>query len=142
MKTQFIWRIIAAYLAGGWLLLEVVDSLGQNAILPPWAFRTALWALALGLPLVLLTAVIQRGVAIGLRRPTGRLIRLFTWRHAGMFALVLFAMWGVASAVWMVVSNRGDWVRDEGIPEIERLVEEGDWEGAYTLARRAAEVVQ
>lgn len=139
MKPQPLWRIVGAYLAGGWLLLQIVDQLGQNAILPPWAYRTALWGLALGLPLVFFTTVIQRGVAIGLRRPTGRLSRLFTWRHAGMMALVLFAAWGAASAVWMAVSNRVDWVRDEGIPEIERLVEGGDWEGAYALARRAAE---
>jgi len=33
MKTQPPWRIVGAYLAGGWLLLQIVDQLGTNAIL-------------------------------------------------------------------------------------------------------------
>lgn len=37
-----------AYLAGGWLVLQVLDVLGQNLGMPPWVFRMTIALLAVG----------------------------------------------------------------------------------------------
>ena len=41
-----LWQVLGLYLAGGWVILQVIDVLVDNIGLPPWTFRLALALLA------------------------------------------------------------------------------------------------
>lgn len=60
------WQVLGFYLAGGWVLLQVIDVLADNTGLPPQVFTLALVILAVGFPVALITAVVQgSGGAVG-----------------------------------------------------------------------------
>lgn len=102
IHTRSLWQVLGIYLGASWVVLEVVATFIEQGIGPEWAFPGAIFLLLLGLPLVLATAIIQKG--IGRRAasaakaaatdgggtassPTigvlaSKLRRLFTWRTA------------------------------------------------------------
>ncbi|MDT8436118.1 MAG: SUMF1/EgtB/PvdO family nonheme iron enzyme [Gemmatimonadota bacterium] len=102
---------LGIYLAGSWVVLQVVDVLNQNLGLPPWAFSLALTLLLIGLPVVAATAWLQgraregAGSATESRAASGAPLRLpiltgvFTWRNAVLGGLVGMALWGVVATV-------------------------------------------
>jgi eukaryotic-like serine/threonine-protein kinase len=56
-----IWQVLAVYLAGSWVALQVVDALTRTAGLPDWVPPFAIVLLVIGFPVVLGTAVVQEG---------------------------------------------------------------------------------
>src|SRR5690606_1287068 len=50
------------FLATAWVVLQVLDVLIQNGMIPAWAFKTAVVLLLIGLPVVLATAFVQEGI--------------------------------------------------------------------------------
>ena len=66
-----VWQVLGLYLAGGWVLLQVVDVLVDNVGLPPRVFTLALVLLAVGFPIALITAVVQ-----GSARDSARIRRI------------------------------------------------------------------
>jgi len=60
-----IWRVLAIYLAGSWVALEVVQGIVDAGNLPDWLPGMALVLLIIGFPIVVTTAVIQAGGATG-----------------------------------------------------------------------------
>lgn len=50
MKERRMFRFILAYLGVGWVVLEFVEALGDNGILPAWAFRAAFALYVCGFP--------------------------------------------------------------------------------------------
>ncbi|MEN8144421.1 MAG: hypothetical protein ABFS14_05660 [Gemmatimonadota bacterium] len=50
-------QVLAIYLAGAWLVLQVIDVLSDNLDLPGWIFRAVLLLLLVGLPAVLVAAL-------------------------------------------------------------------------------------
>jgi eukaryotic-like serine/threonine-protein kinase len=63
IHRRSLWQVLAVYLAGSWVALQVVDALTRTAGLPDWVPPGALALLVIGLPIVLGTAVVQEGVA-------------------------------------------------------------------------------
>jgi eukaryotic-like serine/threonine-protein kinase len=61
VHRRSIWQVLAVYLAGSWVALQVVDALTRTAGLPDWVPPFAIVLLVLGLPVVLGTAVVQEG---------------------------------------------------------------------------------
>jgi eukaryotic-like serine/threonine-protein kinase len=53
------WQVLALYLGTSWVALQVVDLLKEHMGLPDWVFPGALALLAVGLPIVMATALIQ-----------------------------------------------------------------------------------
>lgn len=91
-------RWIASYLAGAWLLLEVLDVLGDVLGLPPTLIRWAAVVLAAGFPASLVLARWSRG------RLPGRATRHF---YAGLLAAGMLTIAAVASGISMRVGGAG-----------------------------------
>jgi tetratricopeptide (TPR) repeat protein len=119
------WQVLAVYIGASWAVLQVVDVLKDNMGLPDWVFPFALVLLLIGLPIMLVTAMLQgrpsaqpgeatesspaESPAAAPARTEGDLSphRFFTWRNAllgGAAAFVLLA--GVTSG-FMLMRNRG-----------------------------------
>ncbi|MEO0366703.1 MAG: tetratricopeptide repeat protein [Pseudomonadota bacterium] len=54
LKRRQVYRAGITYLVGAWLLLQIVDVLGDNLDLPSWLFRGLLAIIVIGFPLVLI----------------------------------------------------------------------------------------
>ena len=97
-RGRTVWPTLGLYLAGGWLVLQVIDVLVDNTGLPQRVFGYALALLALGLPIALITAIVQGSVR-GDEAPGrtafphdvdagGAVRKIFTWRNLGLGALL------------------------------------------------------
>ena len=64
-----MWQVLAVFMASGWAVLQVLDTLIDQGILPGWVFRAGLALLLLGLPVVLATAFVQGGLPKRAPRP-------------------------------------------------------------------------
>ncbi|MGD8496550.1 MAG: hypothetical protein PVF05_10195 [Gemmatimonadales bacterium] len=77
-----IGQVVGVYVAGSWVLLQVVDVLLNNLDLPSWLFRTVLGLLIVGFPITLSLALLfrKRGEAsrLSLRRSGAALLVLAT----------------------------------------------------------------
>ncbi len=115
LHRRTLWQVLGIYVAGGWVVLQLVDTLAGALNLPEWAPPLALFLLIIGLPIVLATAFVQEG--IGPRRaegseaaaPSGEAERparrLLTWRNAIGGGTVAFALWGIAAAGWLLLGT-------------------------------------
>ncbi|HSM35828.1 MAG TPA: tetratricopeptide repeat protein [Longimicrobiales bacterium] len=116
LKDGGLWRVLAVYLAAGWVALEAVDLLTSVLRLPDWFPALALGILIAGLPIVLATAWVQSGARRpdpaartsstapaepAASAPVGALAYL-TWRNAIAAGVLAFAAWGVVAAAWAV----------------------------------------
>jgi eukaryotic-like serine/threonine-protein kinase len=62
IHRRSLWQVLAVYLVGSWVSLQVVDTLTQTAGLPDWVPPFALVLLIIGFPVVLATAIVQEGL--------------------------------------------------------------------------------
>ena len=137
IHKRSLWQVLGLYLAGAWVLLQVVDVLNQNLGLPRWVFVFALVLLAVGLPVVLLTAMLQgvgRGAGEGAEleaasdagaRSVGG--GFFTWRNATISAGAAALLWGGVAVGWLLF-GRGPGASAvidavAGLEEVRELVE-------------------
>ncbi|HSG82918.1 MAG TPA: tetratricopeptide repeat protein [Gemmatimonadota bacterium] len=114
LQHRSVWQVVGFYLVGSWVALQVMDVLNNALEMPAWFPRFTLSLLAIGLPVVLITALAQkrltrleaerREAAAGLDvgspavRGTGR---LFTWPNAILGGMIAFAAWGVLVTSWL-----------------------------------------
>ena len=154
IHKRSLWQVLGLYLAGAWLLLQIVDVLNQNLGLPRWVFVFALALLAVGLPVVLLTAMLQ-GVGRGAGKDSaleaasgaeaaasGGRSRggFFTWRNATISAGAAALLWGGVAVGWLLF-GRGPGASAvidavAGLEEVRELVEADRLSEAYFLARQ------
>ncbi len=157
IHQRSLWQVLGLYLAGAWVLLQVVDVLNQNLGLPRWVFVLALGLLALGLPIVLLTAMVQ---GVGRRGRTGGVAGddaptraassaaagtgtagggLFTWRNAMVSAAAAALLWGGVAVGWLMFGRGPDAAAGidavAGLEEVRELVEADRFGEAYFRAR-------
>lgn len=129
-----LWQVLGIYLMGSWIVLQVVDQLVQSAGLPDWVPSLALVFLLIGLPMVLATAFVQEGVhrneaapdampaapenapgapAVVSAAPVTRQAKswlrgnVLTWRNAVAGGIAALALFGAATAAWMVMRSAG-----------------------------------
>ena len=104
LGRRSLWRILGIYIAGGWLLLQVIDQLGQNDLLPGWAYRAALVALLAGIPVLVLTALLPSGAPESETAPYSQsgLRRILIWRNVLLGGLAIFSVLAVSSAAWLI----------------------------------------
>lgn len=62
LHRRSVWQVLGVYLAGSWGVLQVVDYMTGFAGLPAWTPSFAFVLLLVGLPIVLATAFVQKGV--------------------------------------------------------------------------------
>ncbi len=134
VHRRSLWQVLGIYLGASWLMLQVVDTLAGALSLPDWSASFALFALIIGLPIVLATAFVQQGVtrraavapepavseesaekgAIsdpqreadpGASSAGGR--HLFSWRNAILGGVGAFALLGLLSVGWLTSRTLG-----------------------------------
>ena len=170
IHRRSLWQVLGLYLAGSWVVLQVVDQLVQSAGLPDWVPALALVLLLIGFPMVLATAFVQEGMPgqgdddaeaasvadpaessepvhvapTPAPRPKSAASQswlgqnVFTWRNAIAGGVAALALFGAATAVWMVlrgagVGSAGTLVAKGLIEDDERVVL-ADFSGDSTLA--------
>jgi len=108
IHDRSLWQILGLYLASSWVVLQVVDTLDSVIGLPSWVASAAIALLVLGLPIVLITAFVQKGWGrrTSVESPAeGR--PLFTWRNAVLGGGGAFALLGIGTAVWLAMRAAG-----------------------------------
>ncbi len=127
LHERSLWQVLGMYLGASWMMLQVVDVIGNNFGLPDWVAPAALMLLLVGLPIVLATAFVQKGLRSRLAEPTGA-GRMFTWRKALMGGAGAFALLVLVAGAWLAM-------RAAGIGPVGTLVARGQ------LAERALVVL-
>ncbi len=132
IHRRSLWQVLGIYIAASWVVLQVIDVVGNNFGMPEWVPPAALVLLLIGLPIVLATAFVQEGVgsygeegvpaaetpapttasgeaASASGRPTvdGVHHRLFTWRNALLGGGAAFALLGLATAGYLFMRATG-----------------------------------
>jgi tetratricopeptide (TPR) repeat protein len=125
IHRRSLWQVLGIYLAVSWIVLQVVDVVGNNFGLPDWVAPASLVLLLLGLPVVIATAFVQEGLTtkepeapaqsladvgevppLATPEPTaGR--KLFTWRNALVGGGGAFALLGVLTAAYLFMRSSG-----------------------------------
>ena len=106
-RWQPVLVILAAYLLVGWAVLQVADELVQQFVLPGWVYSGAFVLLVIGLPTVLLTAFLQRGIRTKPELSASGVMRLFTWRNALTGGVFAFAVLGLGTAGYLLMRTLG-----------------------------------
>jgi len=126
IHRRSLWQVLGIYVVGGWIVLQVVDTLAGALKLPDWASPMALVLLIIGLPIVLATAFVQEGVGSSLppaakdaadetasdegAAPTpepSMSHRLLTWRNAIAGGIGVFLLLFGFAGLFVVVQDRG-----------------------------------
>jgi tetratricopeptide (TPR) repeat protein len=99
-RRHVLWQILGSYVVGSWIVLQLAETLTSLLGFPPWFGPAVIVVLAMGLPVLLLTAwaqSVRRARAFGAVESDG-FGRLFTWRNAalGGAIMALLLMVGVA----------------------------------------------
>lgn len=125
VHRRSLWQVLGIYLAVSWIVLQVVDVIGNNFGLPEWVPPAALILLLIGLPIVVATAFVQEGLsgrdaehpsrspaAAGdlpsppAPEPSGAR-RLFTWRRALLGGLAAFVLLGTLTGAYLLLRSAG-----------------------------------
>ena len=144
LKRRNVFKVSAAYVVASWVLLQFVDLIVPILELPEWTSRLVLVLLVIGFVPALIFAWAYELTPEGLKREaevdrsqsitsqTGRKIDFV------IIALLTIALVGIAGN-WHL--NRDDrWVRDEALPELQKLADADNWEAAFKLASRIEEI--
>jgi eukaryotic-like serine/threonine-protein kinase len=125
VKDDRLTRVLIVYLSSCFIVLQVVDIFTEQLGLPDWFFPAALSLLAIGLPIIVTTALVQSArerphwalsredladqAEVDLDREAGRgsIHQLFTWRHAIAGGVAAFAALGLAVAAYMITRSLG-----------------------------------
>ncbi|MDX1395874.1 MAG: hypothetical protein R3195_15935 [Gemmatimonadota bacterium] len=111
IHERSLWQVLGLYLASSWLVLQVVDTLESVIGLPAWVPKASVALLITGLPIVMVTAFVQKGWGGGAPErardgeETGR--RVFTWRNALAGGVGAFALLGLGTAAWLGMRAAG-----------------------------------
>ncbi len=120
IHRRSLWQVLGIYLAVSWIVLQVVDVIGNNFGLPDWVAPVALVLLLIGLPVVIGTAFIQEGmtakapeappsaaaddggVVPSAPEPVTGAASVLTWRNALIGGVISFAVLGLVGTAWVV----------------------------------------
>jgi len=110
LQRRSVWQVLGIYVFGSWVALQVVDVLGNNFDVPAWFPRFTLALLVIGLPVVLITALVQkrlsRDTVVGRFEETRTAVvgtgHLFTWQRALLGGAAAFAFWGAVAVSWVL----------------------------------------
>lgn len=124
VHERSLWQILGSYAAGAWFVLQVIEVLLGTVGLPDWVAEITFGLLVAGLPIVLATAFVQRGLrgrpdhaATGLRRH-------LTWRRVAIGGVAAFALLGAGTTVFMVMRGLG--IGPPGTLLARGLIQEGE----------------
>ncbi|UCC84572.1 MAG: tetratricopeptide repeat protein [Gemmatimonadota bacterium] len=111
IHRRSLWQILAAYLAGSWIVLQAADTATAVFGLPDWVPQLSAVVCVVGLLPVLATAVVQRHGPFR-APPAGEVSahawrRWLTWRYAFAAVLLAFGVLGAGVAGYMAMRTLG-----------------------------------
>jgi len=126
VHRRFLWQALIFYLAFSTATFYVSQQIAERRELPAWFTEFAIVLLIVGLPIVLITAVVQEGIPkLGRSDPTLRvdiqdlddpvaltvqpergLQRSFTWRNAMLGGFIAFTIWALVALGWLLLANQ------------------------------------
>jgi uncharacterized membrane protein YhdT len=75
VHRRSLWQLLASYIVGAWLVLQIAETLASLIGLPLWFGASVIALLAFGLVLVLTTGLVQVVIMPTLlRHTTGKLV--------------------------------------------------------------------
>ncbi len=130
-----MWQVAGLYLAFSWIVLQITQTLTEGLALPGWVVPFALILLAIGLPVVLVTAFIQKGMATrrpapkpqsldeveevppgeaptgeaptGEPAPLGGAVRALTWKRTMLGGVAALVLLVVMGTAWTITRSLG-----------------------------------
>ena len=113
LKEKNIVRVGAAYIVGGWLLLQFGEVLIELMDLPAWFGRTLIALLSLGFPFVLLMAwVLDNSVQADMESFTGADLDSSSTRKGkmwdGLVVLLFFIAFGLLAWIYDPETEEGN----------------------------------
>ncbi len=137
IHRRLLWQAFIAYFVVSVVVLEVSVAIAERRDLPGWFTLLSIILLIIGLPVVLTTAALQKGIPqIGRSGPTlksdgekpetslkarsGGARDIFTWRNAILGGVAAFTLWALVAAGWLALA--GDLV--DGAAESAEVVED------------------
>jgi len=109
VRRHSLWQVLVSYGVGSWVILQIAETLTSLLGLPLWFGKALIVVLAIGLPILLLTAAAQSARATK-ARAAGRRKRLggfLTWRRAILGGVGAFALLGAGTAGYMAMRTLG-----------------------------------
>ncbi|MCK5488925.1 MAG: hypothetical protein KAI98_03005, partial [Gemmatimonadetes bacterium] len=120
-RLRSFWQVLAVYIGASWVVLQVVDVVKDNMGLPDWVFPSALILLLIGLPIMLVTAMVQGRSSAPVSRPTDSSPAIptaqpeadlsphhvFTWRNAFIGGAASLVLLTIVTTSFMFMRNRG-----------------------------------
>ena len=129
-RRAYLTRALVVFLGASYAVLEVTDIFIDQLGLPDWFFPGVIILLAMGLPIVIATSLVQtrrrgplktetspaavadsegtapgiEGAAVRKPRPAGSWL---TWRKAIVGMIAAFALWGIVVAAYMTMRALG-----------------------------------
>jgi dienelactone hydrolase len=144
LDGRSVWQIVASYLVGSWITLQVTADLAGVAGLPSWIGKAVLVTLAAGLIGVLATAFVQRGARLRHGLPISvtrqHLLRILSWRNLATAGVAGFALIGLVATSSFAIRRLtpGDADRRSvdaaELSQLLKLIERGRTLEAYRLA--------
>ncbi len=119
LRSARVVRVVIFYAAASWVIIQVLDVLSQHFTLPDWFFPAGLALLAVGLPILVTTALIQARLARAAAATGGSPSavsraaswlsprRWFTWKRAILGGVLAFVALGVLGLGVVWSRNRG-----------------------------------
>ncbi len=125
LRRARLFRVLAVYLGASYVALEAVGLFVEQLGLPDWVFLGTVALLLIGLPIVLATAFVQKGLRSAQSNTTpspdeqggersagaqpagvsGGVRGLLSWRNAILGGVGAFALWGVIAAGWLLLNR-------------------------------------
>jgi formylglycine-generating enzyme required for sulfatase activity/pimeloyl-ACP methyl ester carboxylesterase len=142
LRELSLWQVAAIYVGTAWVVLQATDLFINRLHFPAWLFTAVFVLLAVGLPVVMATAVLQQRTRLTQRIATAwpaRAGRLLTWRNSLVVGVLAFAALGLAGVAYraaeMIGGNSDEEERAEGLAEFSAAINDANWEAAWRLMR-------
>jgi tetratricopeptide (TPR) repeat protein/tRNA A-37 threonylcarbamoyl transferase component Bud32 len=101
-------RALAAYVAASVIIVAFAALLVQTIGVPDWVLPGAALVMALGLPMVIITGLVQHRAAAGKPSTTRGVARqVFTWRRTVIGGAAALGMFGVLTLGWLAMRHLG-----------------------------------
>lgn len=105
LHERSLWAVAGFYLAFSWLVIQVTQTLSEGLGLPSWVVPFALILLAVGFPVMLITAFVHKGLRR--RAPEADAVGGWTWKRALWGGAAGFGGLTLVAIAWAVMRSLG-----------------------------------
>jgi tetratricopeptide (TPR) repeat protein len=107
IHRRSLWLLLVSFAVGSWVVRQVAEALASLLGLPLWFGQATVFALAVCLPFLLLTGVVQAGGWKWAAAPRSGFRQILTWRNAALGGVGVFALLGLGTAGYLAMRGLG-----------------------------------